>query len=95
MEFLPGPYKQQCWNSNSVYVDAFHDDYKSLNKLFYDYLPGFDSYSFMEYQKDEWLSFQKALDICQHDIPETFCLDFSDWLKNTLVSYDSVTFLGL
>ena len=53
-EVLPGPYKQRCWNSGSVFFDE--EVFGYLEPIIAAHCPGFDHYGFAEIPKAHWLS---------------------------------------
>ena len=96
IELLPGPYKNKCWNKESVYIDTEHPHYRSLENLFEKHFKDFDLYSFEEYSKYEWLKFSDLLKNSNtENIPSSFIDDLDYWLKRVLEEHDEVTFMGL
>jgi hypothetical protein len=51
-EFLPGIYKDKCWNENSVFIDELEIDY--ISPILAKHIRKYDHYSFMSADKSVW-----------------------------------------
>jgi hypothetical protein len=51
-EFLPGEYKQQCWNEGSVFLPE--DVFGLIEPIIARHEPRFDHYSFVGIRRDTW-----------------------------------------
>ncbi len=58
-EFLPGIYKDECWNEESVYIDYLQIYY--IEPILAKHINGYDHYSFMSADKTTWLDIIKDL----------------------------------
>ncbi len=51
-EFLPGTYKGECWNKESVFIYFLHICY--IEPILEKHINGYDHYSFMSAAKSDW-----------------------------------------
>ena len=50
-EFLPGQYKDKCWNDNSVFLSE--ESIAIFEDILLDIDPSYDHYAFMEWNSDK------------------------------------------
>lgn len=51
-EFLPGVYKKECWNKESVFIYYLHIPY--IEPILEKFIDNYDHYSFMSVDKTTW-----------------------------------------
>lgn len=98
VEFLPGPYRDECWNAASVYLDE-SDFWEVFRKSFERCYPNFDYYAFQDIPASVW---RLILADLAHGAEDP-CLtwqratveEFSDWIEATLKTHDVIAFLGM
>lgn len=58
-EFLPGVYKDKCWNEESVFIDDLHIYY--IEPILAKHINGYYHYTFMSADKSDWQNIIKEL----------------------------------
>lgn len=59
-ELLPGPYREECWGPNSVFLDE--EGFGFIEPIFVKLCPKYDHYAFTEIGRPLWQDILKELD---------------------------------
>lgn len=96
-EFLPGPYRDQHWNSDSVFLAE--DVFELIQPIIVKYVPQFNYFSFTPIRWPEWKliisDLGKLASTSGNRELGIVASELSGWLKKQLTEHDCVTILGI
>lgn len=94
-EFLPGKYKRECWQKNSVFLDE--QIFELIEDIFKKRIKEYDHFSFVEINKEDWGKIMLDLKKMEIQDPKLKIVvaDLIDWLKETINKEEVISLLGL
>jgi hypothetical protein len=96
-ELLPGPYRNQCWNPESIYLSE--SDFDLIEPLFARHESQFDHFAFTPILRSTWRPIIADLKQFARDTEEATvaaCVsELVKWLERTLLTHDKITVLGM
>lgn len=95
-EFLPGPYRDKCWNEGSVFLAE--EVFRIIEPIIARNEPQFDRYSFVGIRRPTWERILPELErLAATDRGEVAVLagELVAWLQQQLTENECVSVLGL
>ncbi len=96
-EFLPGVYRDKCWNEESVFLAE--DVFGLVESIIARHEPQFDHYAFVEIRRPVWVPILKELEQLaatpDHAEVAKLAADLAFWLHEKLVQHECVSVLGM
>lgn len=96
-EFLPGPYRDECWNEGSVFLAE--DVFGLIEPIIARHEPDFDHYSFVVIHRPTWERVLPELDRLAATSGDrrvkSLAGELTTWLRDQLVEHSCVSVLGV
>lgn len=73
VELLPGIYKDQCWNENSLFFDE--EVFGYLENIISRHVPTYDHYAFTEISSETWGNIVADFQLLESKLPEFHSVD--------------------